>query len=335
MAPDQGLPRSRRSRHRARPRPFSFVWREGHIIEENTGIELPSIGSASVGQPMRPGDPPNISYFDEEGRPATEETRRRLHNAMCEHLFVLDGRLRPLLGSPPSSSSPEEWNRYLHAQGLGMRSIHINGPSSYEGRRSPVRIPPADVRKFFAKRLAVLFDRDPEDLLVKRLSEFLSREWDWHLWWQEPSLQPFRDELARNRWKISYLQRLESVSFMRSGAPWLITRKREPFRAEFESSSATYIFAFPEWPKAAFLRAKEARRMVLAVAFAYRCRPGMKEMAALVWKAGKYLDKPDALRHRKHTLETVSTHFGLTPRQVRYAAQKLPKRIPPLQSNPP
>ncbi len=328
MSSDVHLPPSQRSRYRARTRKLSFVWEEGKIIEETTRLELPKNNSLYViGQPLHPDDPKDVYYFDEKGRPANGETQRRLEQEMWEHLFVIDGRLPPQVGSKPTTQSKHEWNRYLRDLGLGTLYGTETIKDPRERRRSPVRMPASAVKRFFSKRLGILFDRKEKDALVQKLSKYLSRTHGWHLWWDDPSLAPIKDELARNRWKIPYLARLESISLVGGEAPWLLHKKRQPFRVEFKSGAQTYVFAFPCWPESAVRSAKHARGIAISGLLEYGKGLDRRILAAVVWQAGAYLERPRALRARKVTLEVAGRHFGLTSRQVRYAADKVSKRL--------
>jgi hypothetical protein len=110
---------------------------------------------------------------------------------------------------------------------------------------------------------------------------------------------------------------------MRGEAPWLLHKKKEPFRIEFNIDGQNYIFAFPTWPASAEIRAREARRIALRGLFLDGGNEDKRMLAAVVWKAARYLEQPETLRSPKLTLNVVSRYFRITPRKVRYAASKL------------
>jgi len=371
------IPRSQRGRYRARARAFAFIYRDGKVREEESGIDLPlRLPHYVVGRGPLPGDPDESYYFDESGG-RSPETEARLHKEMAAHLFVLDGRLRSDGSTALACRTEKDWNKLLSDLDLGVdaglppwqrrnRSIRVKQEvqnndeepqdwaekarqDQWDGasmpplqsaqsriRRPLVEVPRSDWERVLVARLAVIFNRSPEDALIQRMAAMLSNVDDWGKWGTDRALQPLRDELGLESREWALVERLELIAFHRYAAAYPGMVRKQPLRVTVQNELGTFTFSFPRWPQKAAQRSRAGRRAFMAsrrrfIKAGFTTDP--RVWAAVVWKAGPFLVEPAELRQHKLTLQRVARHFGLTPRKVRYAAQQLLKD--PLPALPP
>src|SRR5262249_54292582 len=124
-------------------------------------------------------------------------------------------------------------------------------------------------------------------------------------------------------WFDPVIQRIEGVCRLRSSREWYKQASSKPLLLSFSTPHAKYEFALPRRADRS-LRPDADRAGGLVWSVLSRPRPiDRRLVAAVVWKAGKYLVEPSALAGRRITLEVVADHFGLTKRQVFYASKKL------------
>lgn len=377
MSFDRSLPRSKRPRHRARSKAFSFVFQDGNLIETTTGLMLPRpSGTFVIGNRPLPDDRSRALFFLEDGRPACPETEAILQKLMSRYLFAIDGRLRPGIPPPEQVSDQAGYNRLLNAMGYGKdaglapwevylkkqrdstgagadghvlqsiddewldddrrdtalhRSRWSGGSpdsvySRSRERRSLLQIPRSDWRRILKARLAVIFDREPNDGLVRKLAEYMSREEKWHEWWEDLELRPLYKQAFNDKGIGALVRELENTAFRRANVARDRRGAKKPCLFGFSLASDTYTFALPR--RSARAEGKETIRMralvLAALQSAYIRRPiDPRILAAVVWKARRYLEEPQELRQGRLTLHRVASHFELTPRQVAYAAKKL------------
>ena len=203
-------------------------------------------------------------------------------------------------------------------------------PDAVYGRSNPRRalvlLPRSDWHRLAASRLAVIFDRDPRDPLVQKLAGYLSRDRDWLDWCSDPELQSLYAQAFNDKERWALLRKLEGITFERGGRARERRSAREPFRMSFTTASGVYVFALPRRPPGEF--GKTTIRLgawVFAAHhhFVVNRTIDPRVLTAVVWKAGRLLEQPVALKKIRLTLRRVAAHFGLTARKVQYAAEKL------------
>jgi hypothetical protein len=215
---------------------------------------------------------------------------------------------------------------------LGTVPIERDSPVSdlpSRPRRSIFAVPRSAWRRALLVRLSVLFDRDPDDALIKRLADYLSRDHDWHEWWYDRSLDPLRAEIAAEPWRRPLISALEAVAFNRARIAWSRSIEKEPACYSFRLKDQTYEFtvprghpgegqkkldekAFAVWMLAVFKGSRIPDEALRTSAF-----------AAVTWIARRFITKPSAWASKTPRLADVAGHFGLPERRVRYAASRI------------
>lgn len=320
-------------------------------------IRIPMGGSFVIGSgkddPRAGGESPFALYFAGDGTPLGDRTLNRLHKAANDYLSVLLGRRLPdTTATPPVGEDAEIWEAWLRAYGLGpvcandptVREEELEGLQYEREKRrrgepaarrdvgaSAQRIrvlPPAHWYRWVLARVGMIFDRPVKDPLVIQCAKIVAGE-RWWEWPGEPKLRELLEQIDRDRRLWTLMLILESFA-----------RRRAEFRRDMVPGPITFKwsrgvkFSFPRWPSkgpgSVFTSARQkALLSVGAATFRQKGKTALDEkpMAAAVWLARDYVKCPPELVSQRITLASVAKHFGLTRRQVEYAAKALRKEV--------
>jgi len=276
-----------------------------------------------------------------------------------DHLSVLTAR-RLVESKPvtPQTDSKEEWNRALAESGLSMHagrnpnlrgyndsdldeaekkwqkqkreSITVRPPKS---RRPLVSLPHALFRKAVVVRLAMIFDRQRTDPVIKQCSAFLCSD-RWREWSDRAALTSLLEQIDSDPQLGRLMHELEMVLYLREElrhAERVISRPRA---VTWTLPSGNVEFRFPAYPRTGPRSALTPRRrravMATLLTLGHRDNDDRRDprfMAAAAWLARHYISGPEMLTGNRLTLTSAARFFGVTRRQAQYAATTLRREV--------
>lgn len=183
------------------------------------------------------------------------------------------------------------------------------------------RAPRSAWRKALHARLALAFGLPRTDPQVRRLADFLCRDENWHEWWYDPQLVELYRRYRNEPEVGSLVAALEYVARRRVR----LIRDRDTehwLRYVFSFRGQEFCFAIFRDGKP-FRTSKERAANLLEVLLRSGLEQDPRFVAATVWKASSFLKRPADLRAMRWTLDRAAAAFGVTRRQVQYAAEKM------------
>jgi hypothetical protein len=222
----------------------------------------------------------------------------------------------------------EEASRAEHWDGKASPPSHL---SCERSRRLWGEVSPSDWKRAVSVRLALLFERDASDPLIRRMSRLLSEPNGWRRWGTDPVLRPLRAKMFEDPWREVFVHQLALIAVSRWSDHHWRQWKRKGLSATFENRFGRFTYRLPKRPRSVGRRAANAFRVLTAAnreCISQGAEADARLWAAAVWLAGDFITLPRALRCKKHTLVSVARYFHLTSRQVHYAAGRLRKFLP-------
>ena len=327
-----------KGRYRLRPQAFQFRFIDGQLTETTTGLGVFHTATQEfVGNPAPPAPdrPPRTLYLNSNGSPADATSGWLLRRDMTNYLCVLLCRLCP---EPQRDDDTvdrtllvdtEDWERMLEAAGLGegLPPLFFK-PTRSQRQRKFTEFAPAEWQRAIARRLGLFFGRGQQERIILRMAGYFTQVTRWNRWKRDPELQVLVQQWARDERLQRLISIVEAFTYQRARVAAGKTTSRQPCRLVIVNPTGKYVFIFPALEHR---RGETARRQQEIHRVLWRASPVLitgrrfdaRWIAAAVWIGREFLERPKKLASLRLTQDNVAVRFGLTRRQVRYAAEEL------------